>query len=136
MPGVYSYNPHSRFLGFVAEKRAQLSKRPAMQPALGFASSESRSASNLGKIFNHDSCARSGALDNSFGENVVAIPVKPYQSASQLSQMLFGRLRAFGLQLTFEAKIAAVNFLPVAANKKLSFGSNRRVIKSEVYTDG
>ena len=107
VPRVNSHHASPCFLGFVGKKVAELSESPAMQPAArrGFLLDRGVS-SNLGQVLNHEGCAWDGTPHNPFGQNVVAIPLKPCQSSFQLSQMPFGRrVPACGCPLDCKARL-------------------------------
>jgi hypothetical protein len=132
---VNCYQFQAAFKSLITKKRAELGKRPAMQTALPFATSQTGAASNFGQILNHNRCAWGSTLHNAFGENVVTIPVEAHLPTTKLSQVAFSRLGAFGLQRSFKPEVTAVYFFPVFFTKKPSVRSNGRVIKAEVYTD-
>jgi hypothetical protein len=74
-------------------------------------------------------------LDDSLGENVVTVLSKPLHFTGEFSQISFGRFSAFGLKLSLEMKATLDNFLPMSRAQKLAVRSNRRMVKSQIYTD-
>ena len=75
IPGVNCHHSYSPLLGFVSQKRTELSERPTMQATLVFTPTPTLTdaASNPGKVLNDKGCARGSTLNNAFGQNVIAI---------------------------------------------------------------
>src|SRR5438045_1656723 len=133
---INRHHLHCGFLGFVGEEVPELAESPAMQPATGFGFLlELGPVSKLGQVFYHDGCARGGPLHDAFGENMVAIPVESPLPARQLSEVAFGRLCSFGLQLTPDTEITPVYFFPGFSSQEFPFGSDRWMVEAEVHPD-
>lgn len=130
------------YLGFVLDKRVQLSERPAMQTSLVvtlrtrlFASAHPRSITNVLQIFQHDGSALGGVLDNPLGEDVIVISASPKLFATQLLEMSLGRAAAFGLQLAFQAEGASFLLFPSLLAQELTSRGDSRPIETQVYPD-
>src|SRR5205085_11144137 len=77
------------FLCFVEDEAIQLSKAPPVKTSLrvsflAFAIANLRGCSNVGEIFQNESAARSGMLNNSLREDVIAIPVESHLLAGEV----------------------------------------------------
>lgn len=132
MTGVNGDNLHPRLQRFIAEEATKLGERPTVKSALSFAVSSLYPVTNLGQVLNHDSCSWGGALHNAPRENVVIVPVEAKLLARQFLQMAFGRLRSFGLEFLLDAKVAPIDFLPVALPEELTVGSHGWMIQAKV----
>lgn len=135
MPGVNRHYTHTSLLRLVLKKAAYLGETPAMQPPPTFAPALVSGVSNFGQVLNHNRRASPDALDYALGENVVAIPSKPLQSARQLFEMPFSRLCAFGLQFPPDTEYTAVDFFPVASSPKPPFRGHSGVGNTQVNPD-
>jgi hypothetical protein len=127
-------------LSLVADKTIQLSKAPTMKSTfrvsfLSLAIADLGTLPNMSEIFQDDSAARSSLLNDTFGEDMIAIPVESHLLAGELLQVAVGGLCSFRLQFTTETKIAAVYFFPMTIAEEVTAGSDSRAIQSQIHAD-
>lgn len=133
-------NEHTAFSSFIREKAVKRVKAPGMQAALDgnilvrLATSDLGCLSNVGQILNHDSAASGAVLHNSFGEDMITVPVESHLFSRKLFEVLLGRLCSFGLKFAFQAKATTVNFFPVASTKELTLGGDSGSVETQVNT--
>jgi hypothetical protein len=90
VPGVDGLHDRADILSFVGGEASKLGIAPTVMPTPLAPPSLLGACADLGQVLDHDHAARPYALDNLFGENVVAIPPKQSLSAAHLFQMTLG----------------------------------------------
>jgi hypothetical protein len=135
VPGVDGLHDRADILSFVGGEASKLGIAPTVMPTPLAPPSLLGACADLGQVLDHDHAARPCALDNLFGENVVAIPPKQSLSAAHLFQMPLGRFRAFGLEFALEPEIPRFNLLPFSLPKELGGGCDGWSVDAEVNPD-
>jgi hypothetical protein len=79
---------------------------------------------NVLEVFQHDRATRGGMLNDTTGEDMIAIPVESQSLASQLFQVTFRAFCSFELQLSLEAETATIHFFPVPTSQEVTAGSH------------
>lgn len=136
MARVNSYDSDSKLLRFIAQKCLKLRKRPGMQPSVCFGFFlDFAGAADIFQVLNNDGRAWCGVLNDTLGEDMIAVPVKSQRLTRQLFEMSFCTLCSFGLEFSTKAKPAAIHFFPVTITQKLAIGSDSRPIQAQVNSD-
>lgn len=106
-------------LGLVGDKASQLGKTPAVQPTLLTAFSASDTLANVLEVLQDNGAARRHSINNPLTQNMITVPAEPGLLATEDLQAAFATFGPFGLQVTFPAKQAVLDFFPVALSEKL-----------------
>jgi len=135
MPGVYGDDPATESLSFILKEALELSKAPRVQPPFSFPARGFAPSSDVGEVFHNDSGPWLNAFEDRSRKNVIAIPSEALFTPSEASKVPFGRLSAFGLQRTSEAKGALDHFFHVPIAVKTVVRSNGWPGNTEVNTN-
>jgi hypothetical protein len=136
MSRVHSDYPAPQSLGFVLQKAFQLGERPGVQPAFRFPTTGLDPSSNIRQILNDDRAAGLDALNDPFGEDVIAIPSEPLLAAREAAKAPFGTLRAVGLQSTPETEAALDDFAPLLLAEELPLRGDGGTSDAEIDAEG
>jgi len=129
------------FLGFVGEEIIELGKRPTVQPAFGvnlfvlLASSYLGMVSDVLEMFQDERGTWESILNDTLGEDMIAIPVEASLLMRQLPQMSRSRFRSVGLQFSLEAEMTTVNLFPVSTAEELPLTGDCWTVQPQVNTD-
>ena len=132
---VNQYNLTSESLRLILKETSELKETPRVQPAAGFPMIDLNPIPDVRKVLKHDSSTCIHIPDNRSGNNVVAIPTETLFASSKASEMPFGRLRTFGLQVTSETKYLFDNFLHVFIAMKAVIGTNGWSGHSQIHAN-
>ncbi len=125
---------------FVSHKAEQLGKGPGVEmplglPLLAFAATDLGGRPDMLQVLKHEGTARGSMVDQAFGEDVIVVTMLPKQLTRKLLQVPFGRLRAFLLELSAEAKEALLLLTPASLPEELTRGGHGRMGHAQVHTD-
>lgn len=141
MPGIDLDHGNTSLLPFISDEVIQLGKRPTMQLSLVInilvvlAPSHLGIVSNVLEVFQDNHRAWGSVLDDTLGEDMIAIPVEASLLPRQLPQMSLRRLRSVGLQFSLEAERAAIDFFPVPITEELPLAGDSRAVQAQVNSD-
>lgn len=113
----------------------ELGKAPRVHTALSLALAMGDTLSNMSQVLKNYGAARSGVLDNAFGEDVIVVSSLPKQLTRTLFQVPFSRLGATFLKLATDTEHAAFLLFPPTIPQELTIGGNCRSIKTQVNTN-
>lgn len=133
--GVYHHDLTSESLSLILKKTPELSKAPGVESATSFPMINFNPIPDIREVFKHDSSPCIHIPDNRTGDNVVTIPSEALFTPSEASKVSFGRLRAFGLEVTSETKYLFNNFLHMLVTVKTVIGANGRSGHAQINAD-
>ena len=131
---VDQFDARSDCLGLVSDKCFQLSERPGMQtPPLSF--SGFNPFANIGEIFQNNRSAGLDGIDNTPGENVIAIAAESSLPGADLPEFPLGRLGSLALALPLLPKDASFNILPSTLAKEPGVAGDGGTIDAKIDAD-
>ena len=120
---------------FVGDKTLQLAKTPIAHRSSLLAACFG-TLPDVGQVLHDQGISWLARANNLFGDHVIAVCLKSFQSPRQLFEMSPGRFCTFALQCTSEAKGAVIAFLEVLAPKETRLGSDGQSIDPEINSNG
>src|SRR5258708_39893657 len=103
-------------LRLVLQEAAYLRERPGMQSAAGCSSALLHARADVSQVLHDDGRPGPDRLDNSLGQNVIAVSAEAVDISSKVAQRSLRGPGAFRLQGASE--VASINFTPVPSAKK------------------
>src|SRR5437879_6353314 len=97
VPGVNFDHGYPFGLCLVGGESQELGKAPTVHPSLSFALTVRDVLANVGEVLKHQGTAWHRVLDHAFRKHMVMVSSLPKQFSTQLFQVSFCRLGAFGL---------------------------------------
>lgn len=120
--------------GFVGDELLEPCKTPRMHPS-ALLLPEPHPCANPSQVFQNNSRAFCGRLDNLLREHMVAVLAETVYSAGQFLEMPLGRLSAFRLEGSPESEVPILNLTPMFFAEELIFAGYGGAANPEVYAD-
>src|SRR2546425_2880805 len=125
---------HTLLGSFVGDKTLQLSKTPIAHSSTLFAASLD-TFTDVCQVLHCQGISWLARGNNLFGDLVIAISLKSFQSASQLFQVALGRFCTFSLKLSSQTEVAVIRFFDLFTAKELRVRSNGKAVDAQINTD-
>jgi hypothetical protein len=90
-------HPTPGVLRLVLQEAAYLRERPGMQSATGCMSALLHARADVSEVLHDNGCARTDRLDNTLGQNVIAVSAETVDLSSKLAERSLRGLGAFRL---------------------------------------